>query len=170
MTEHLSRRCKHIHSHGFTYVALMILVAIMALAITNAMRLGSAMQHRERELALLSIGEKFQKAFRTYYEDTPAGKSRYPSDLEELVRDTRGHSVQRHIRKIYIDPLTGRDWGLVTSPDGKGISGVYSTAEGIPEKTDGFPEALSYLTDKKTYSQWVFGYDIDNHEAGKGNP
>lgn len=61
----------------------------------------------------------------------------------------------RHLRKVYVDPLTGKDWGLQMAPEG-GIIAVFSTAEGTPTKTGGFPSELSYLEGTKKYSDWVF--------------
>jgi len=145
---------------GFTYVGLLILLAIMAVTITNSLRQGSALQRREKEHELLLIGLQFHTAFRTYYQSTPAGKSPYPTSLEDLVRDTRGPVMRRHIRKIYVDPVSGKDWVLIAGPGGVGISGVHSISEDPPQKNEGFPDELSELDDKTKYSEWIFGYDV----------
>jgi type II secretory pathway pseudopilin PulG len=140
---------------GFTYVGLLILIAMLTLTATTSISLGAALQRAEREDELLFIGTQFQAAFRSYYAATPQGKPYYPATLDDLVRDTRGNTVVRHLRKVYTDPLTGKDWGLQMAPEG-GVIAIFSRADGIPTKTGGFPSELSYLEGTKKYSDWVF--------------
>jgi type II secretory pathway pseudopilin PulG len=147
--------CRPTRHQGFTYVGLLIFLAILALTVTMSIGTGTALQRGEREDELLFIGTQLQAAFRSYYAATPQGKPFYPATLDDLVRDTRGSKMLRHLRKVYVDPLTGKDWGLQMAPEG-GIIAVFSTAEGTPTKTGGFPSELSYLEGTKKYSDWVF--------------
>jgi len=62
----------------------------------------------------------------------------------------------RHLRRIYVDPMTGKpDWDLVVLP-GIGIVGVHSKSEGIPIKSSGFPVEFDKFSEAKNYTDWVF--------------
>lgn len=144
-------------ARGFTYVGLMILIAIIALASVATLSAGSAMQRRLNEEELLFVGTQFAAAFRSYFEATPAGQRTYPSKLEELLRDPRYPGVRRHLRRIYVDPITGRaEWGLVPAPGG--IIGVHSLSQEAPLKTHHADPALAALSDKSSYTEWAFGF------------
>ncbi|RPI45026.1 MAG: hypothetical protein EHM59_11255, partial [Betaproteobacteria bacterium] len=96
------------HERGFTYVGLMLFIALIALASVAALSAGASLQRRLAEEELLFIGAQFASAFRSYYEATPVGQRTYPARLDELLRDPRYPGVRRHLRKIYVDPITGR--------------------------------------------------------------
>ena len=82
----------------------------------------------------------------------------YPKELVQLLRDQRVPGVQRYLRKLYRDPITGKnEWGLVKAPDG-GIAGVYSLSDLAPFKEADFPKALAEFTGKTKYSDWKFAY------------
>ncbi len=62
----------------------------------------------------------------------------------------------RHLRRLYPDPITGKDeWGLVKADDG-GIAGVYSTSEAAPLKTGGFAVRDASFEGKTKYADWQF--------------
>lgn len=147
----------HPSENGFAYVALLILIAIIGAMAASSMSAGSTMQRRVAEEELLFVGMQFQRAFESYRNATPPGQSPFPERLEDLVRDKRGARVQRHLRKIYVDPLTGRsEWGVITVPGGR-IAAVVSMAEGTVIKVSGFPPNLSGIEGKARYSEWIFG-------------
>lgn len=111
---------------GFTYLGLMILVAILALAASGTLTLGSIVQRRDAEQRLLEVGGSYRQAIASYLNSSPAGDRRYPAALTDLLRDPRDPGVRRHLRQLYPDPITGsREWGLVAAPGG-GIMGVQS--------------------------------------------
>ena len=142
---------------GFTYVGLLILLAIIALASATTLTLGSFLQQRANEAELLFIGSQYAAALRAFVESTPAGQKQLPLKLEDLLRDPRYPNVKRYLRKIYIDPLTGKQaWGLVTARGG-GFIGIHSLSEAAPIKITGFDPAFLSLSNKKKYSEWVFG-------------
>lgn len=117
---------------GFTYLGLLLLLSLFALASSLTLEVAELSARRESEAELLAMGQAFNKAFKSYYMQTPVGTRRYPGTLEELTKDPRYPGVKRHLRRVYIDPLTGNaDWGLINAPEG-GIMGVYSKAEGKP--------------------------------------
>lgn len=146
-----------VHSGGFAYLALLITVAIIGVAAVATFQMGSILQRRAAEEELIAIGTEFRRALISYSSATPAGQPNYPPSLAALIKDPRYPNIRRHLRKLYYDPLTGtQKWGLVMSPDGKGIVGVYSLAQGKPIKIGNFETVYQGFTDKTSYADWVF--------------
>lgn len=143
--------------YGFAYLSLLITIAIIGIAAAATFKVGSVLQRRFAEEELLAIGSEFRRALLSYSSATPAGQSNYPQTLEALLKDPRYPNVRRHLRKLYYDPLTGsQKWGIVMSPDGKGITGVYSLAPGAPIKVGNFETIYQSFEDKTTYADWIF--------------
>jgi hypothetical protein len=108
---------------------------------------------REKEADLLHIGNEYRKAIERYY---LSGTRQYPKNLADLVKDPRQPGTVRHLRRLYPDPITGKDeWGLVKADDG-GIAGVYSTSEAAPLKTGGFAVRDAAFEGKTKYADWQF--------------
>ena len=73
-----------------------------------------------------------------------SGLQRYPATLEDLLRDGRVPGIKRHLRKIFVDPMTGKtEWGLIK--EGGRIIGVHSLSANKPLKQGGFAGDLSLL-------------------------
>lgn len=143
---------------GITYLALLFIVALSGVALAGAGVLWSFERQREKERELLFIGGQFRDAIRGYYERSPGLVKRFPARLEDLLQDHRFLGVQRHLRQIYVDPMTGTPhWGLIQAPEG-GIMGVVSTATGRTIKRAGFGEAAPELEGKERYDEWRFMY------------
>lgn len=139
-------------------MGLLFFIAIMGITLAMASTLWSFAQQREKERELLFIGHQFQHAIGLYYERTPGTIKRYPSRLEDLLEDNRYVTIQRYLRKIYRDPMTGtHKWGLVSAPSG-GVMGVYSLSEDTAIKTNNFNDDNSALAGAKKYAQWQFVY------------
>ena len=144
-------------STGFAYLALLITVTIIGVAAVATFQMGSILQRRAAEDELLEIGTEFRRALISYSSATPAGQPNYPPSLDALLKDPRYPNIRRHLRKLYYDPLTGTQrWGLVMSPDGKGVVGVYSLAQGKPIKIGNFEPIYQSFADKTSYADWVF--------------
>jgi type II secretory pathway pseudopilin PulG len=142
---------------GFTYLGVLITVAMISLIATATLQVGSIAQRRVAEEELLAIGTEFRAALLSYAESTPAGHLRSPKSLEDLLKDKRFSQTRRHLRKIYVDPLTGKaEWGLVMAPDGSGIIGIYSLSEDKPIKIGNFEPLYQSFSDKPSYRYWVF--------------
>ena len=123
---------------------------------------GSVVWHHEaqraREQELLRIGNEFRRAIGTYYERSPGSVRRYPEKLEDLLRDDRHLSLQRYLRRIYRDPLTGKsEWRVVSAPAG-GIMGLYSLSDATPVKKAGFERDNDAFNEKARYADWKFVY------------
>jgi type II secretory pathway pseudopilin PulG len=143
---------------GFTYLALMIIVAVMGAGLAAIGELYSHAAQREKERELLFVGHQFRQAIARYYEKSPGAKV-YPKSLEELLEDKRFPMPQHHLRKLFLDPMTGRaEWGLVEMPGGAGIMGVHSLSEEKPVKSAGFDAADQGFDDAETYAKWTFTY------------
>jgi len=81
--------------------------------------------------------------------------------LEDLLKDPRYPNIRRHLRKIYVDPITGKaEWGVLKSPDDSGIIGVHSLSTAVPIKIGNFEMEFQYLSGKIAYSNWIFGAAI----------
>jgi len=148
---------------GFAYLLVLLAVALISLAATAAVSLGSTMARCDAERELLAIGEEFEIALRSYAGIPIAAPNgvisagRGPRSLDELLKDPRVPGVRRHLRQLYADPLTGKqEWGLVTDSQGF-IVGVYSLAEGRPIKQGGFVAKWAHFDEAASYRQWGFG-------------
>lgn len=149
---HQARR----RERGFSYIVVLILVAMLGIALAAAGEVWYTAQRREKEQELLFVGDQFRRAIGAFYANTPGNARRYPLNLEELLLDPRRPEVRRYLRKLYPDPITGStEWGLVTGPDGE-IFGVYSRSEDAPLKKGNFRLADRNFEGKKKYSEWVF--------------
>ena len=145
---------------GFTFIGLLMAVAIMGVALLAVGEVWSFAQKREKEHELLFVGDQFRQAIRLYYAHTPATSKLqpYPMTLEDMLKDPRYPSTQRYLRRIYLDPIdNSSEWGLLKNPNGS-IFGVYSLAPGIPIKKGNFTIANEAFENKTKYADWVFKY------------
>ncbi|MBT2303265.1 type II secretion system protein [Variovorax paradoxus] len=141
---------------GFTYIGVLVLVALMGVALAASGQIWHTTQKREKERELLFIGEEFRVALARYASYTPAKTRRAPLTLEELLQDPRHPGIQRYLRKIYVDPMTGTtEWGLIKGPAGE-IYGVHSLSADEPLKKSNFARAERSFEGAEKYSEWVF--------------
>lgn len=158
------RRCdyQHLHSNrGFSYLWTLFLVFFLGLGLSIATETDSINLRREQERELIFVGKQFRNAIGHYYEASRASeKKAYPSSLNDLIEDRRTSAVERHLRKIYIDPITGRnEWGLLKI--GGRIVGIHSLSNLQPLKVDGFDATESQFKNSTKYSEWIFTYPPD---------
>ncbi len=143
---------------GLAYLALLIAIAVMGVALGLTGTFWHTVQQRAKERELLFIGMQYRRAIEQYYQRGPGGVKTYPPNLEVLLRDPRFPGTVRYLRRPYRDPLTNSyDWGLVPAPTG-GVMGIYSLAEGQPIKQSDFPSQLGWVSGKSSYAQWQFVY------------
>lgn len=141
---------------GFTYIGLMLFVAIMGVSLAAVGEVWKTARQREKEQELLVIGHQFRRALSQYASHAPGPAKRYPAKLEDLLRDPRFPGIRRYLRKIYTDPITGgTEWGLVKSVNGE-ILGVYSLSEEKPLKQANFSKADVNFENAAKYRDWVF--------------
>jgi type II secretory pathway pseudopilin PulG len=151
---------------GFTFLGLLFLISLMGIgmAVTGVVWQQDVQRDKEREL--LFIGDQFRQAIGNYYERTPGTVKAYPKSLEDLLQDKRYVTTQRHLRKIYLDPITGsHEWGLVRRPDGA-LIGIYSLSQDTPIKAAGFDPNDNQFQQAKQYADWKFVYVPRQSPAG----
>ncbi|MFZ6755238.1 type II secretion system protein [Undibacterium sp. Dicai25W] len=161
VTKQLQHEIRYTHikcaEGGLAYLGLVILLAILAICASATLVVASLEQQRTAENELLFVGLEFQTAFKSYANTAPPGSSRFPSHLEDLLKDPRTPQIRRHLRKIYIDPMTKQaDWATIKSEDGKYIVGVHSISEKRPIKIANFPIELGRFENAKSYRDWAF--------------
>jgi type II secretory pathway pseudopilin PulG len=66
---HIPQRNNHVR--GFTYLSLIVMVAIVGLVTASAIKLGSVLQRSRAEQELLDIGAAFSDALKSYADATP---------------------------------------------------------------------------------------------------
>jgi type II secretory pathway pseudopilin PulG len=144
-------------ARGFTYLSLIIVVAIVAMVTASAIKLGSVLQRSRAEQELLDIGAAFSDALKSYADATPQGLPTQPPSLKELLKDPRFPGTRRHLRKIFVDPMTGKaEWGIVYLGDKVGVLAVYSLSDARPVKIGNFPVRYSGFEGKSRISEWKF--------------
>ena len=140
---------------GFTFIGLLVAVVVMGLMLTMVARVWSTTAQREREKQLLFVGHAYRAAIASYY----AYGHKFPSSLDELLKDERFPLPKRHLRRLYPDPVTGQtDWTLVLTSDGQGIMGVVSSSKVTPIKRAGFPFQDESFKGADCYCGWQFVY------------
>lgn len=156
----------HRRQRGFTYLGLIILVAILGLVGAAGLKMGSLLQRQAAEQELLDIGAQFSDALYSYAAATPAGQPQQPPNLAALLRDPRFPQVRRHLRKLFVDPVTGRaEWGLLYQPGSNGIIGVHSLSKAAPLKVGNFEARFAGFEGKVHFSEWHFMLDAQAQAA-----
>lgn len=142
---------------GFTYLGLLLTLAIITASLAAASGVWEIAQRRDKEAELLFVGNEFRRALASYAASAPPGSTQqFPASLDNLLKDERFPNVKRHLRKIFVDPMTNStDWGLQRNPEG-GILGVYSRSEKEPLKQANFKPADQGFEGKTKYTEWVF--------------
>lgn len=101
-------------SAGFIYLWMLVLLASTGAGLGMLAEAAAFEAKREKERELLSIGRQFEAALASYVAARPAPMiDAYPRSLEDLLLDERSGVPKRHLRKVFVDPMTGRaTWGL----------------------------------------------------------
>ena len=152
---------------GFTYITVLFVVAMLAGSLALIGEVWHTSNLREKEADLLHVGNEYRRAIERYY---LTGQRQYPKNLADLVKDPRQPGTVRHLRRLYPDPITGKEeWGLVKSADG-GLAGVYSLSEGAPLKSAGFAVRDASFEGKTKYSDWQFAFAPAAANPAAANP
>jgi type II secretory pathway pseudopilin PulG len=143
---------RRVRERGYTYIGLLLTVAIMAAGTAAASQLWRTTVQRDKETQLQFVGGEFKRAIERYYESTPGPVKQLPLALTDLLRDTRHPTVVRHLRRVYRDPVTEQAaWGLVKQDER--IAGVYSLSGGTPLRASA---GATGSTTTAKYSDWKF--------------
>jgi type II secretory pathway pseudopilin PulG len=142
---------------GFTYLGLIVLVTIIGLVGAATLKADALLRRAAAEEELLEIGAAFGAALKSYAEATPRGQPNYPPTLQELLKDPRFPGVRRHLRRIFVDPVTGKaEWGIVHAAEQKGVLAVYSLSQARPLKVANFDARFPNFENKEHISEWKF--------------
>lgn len=142
---------------GFTYLGLIVLLMVIGLVGAATLKAGTVLQRAAAEEELLEIGAQFSEALRSYAAATPEGQLRQPRSLQDLLKDPRFPNPRRHLRKIFVDPVTGKaEWGIVWLGDKIGVLGVYSLSDRRPLKVANFDIRFQNLENRERISDWKF--------------
>ena len=142
---------------GFTYLSLVILLAIMGLVGAAALKVDALLARAAAEQELLEAGAAFSAALDSYAAATPQGQPPQPPTLQDLLKDTRFPNVRRHLRKIFVDPISGKaEWGITYLGDKVGVIGIYSLSQAQPLKLANFDARFQNFENKTHYAEWKF--------------
>jgi len=145
------------HQAGFTYLGLIVFVFIVGLVGAATLKVDALLRRAHLERELLETGAQFSAALTSYARVTPRGQPPQPLTLDELLRDKRFPNPVRHLRKVFIDPVTGKaEWGLVTAGEGGRILGVHSLSQATPLKQANFDARFSGFENREQLAQWKF--------------
>jgi uncharacterized membrane protein YgcG len=117
---------------GVVYLWALFAVTVAGVVLAGTGQMWQIKAQREKEQELLFIGDQFRKAIMSYYNNPLTGVRQYPEKLEDLLEDKRGAVPIRHLRKIYIDPMTRDDeWGvIIEEPPQQQTTGPQTGAQG----------------------------------------
>jgi type II secretory pathway pseudopilin PulG len=129
--------CKRCQDRGYVLLGLLLMVSVMLIAAAVVAPNLAFQIKRDREEELVHRGVQYTRAIRSYAKRT----GRYPVRAEDLL----GGPDQRFIRKLYKDPMTGKDFKFLhlddvqpaaanLNPSGA-QAGVNDAASASPETT-----------------------------------
>jgi type II secretory pathway pseudopilin PulG len=152
------RRWRRRARQGHAFLFTLLLVALLSVSLLLAGEMYATLARRERERALLQVGQEFRLALQRYQVGRAGvAGGQYPAQLQDLVLDPRYPGTVRHLRRIYQDPITGSaEWGLVMQ--GGRIVGLHSLSPLPPIKQDGFEPDDAAFKGAASYRAWVFTY------------
>ncbi len=134
------------------------MVVIMGIMLGAVGQSWSMIMKREREEELffragqiLDAITRWNKPRTGQYVATPL------RDLKDLLKDPRSMAKVRFLRRLYLDPITGKEWTVIKDPT-RGIIGVASSSDAEPLRKGGFPEEFKEFEGKTKYSEWQFVY------------
>ena len=145
------------HQQGFTYLGVIILLAIIGLVGAAALKVDALLARAAAEQELLEEGAAFSAALDSYAAATPQGAPTQPPTMQDLLKDNRFPNVKRHLRKIFVDPISGKaEWGITYAGDKIGVIGIYSLSQAQPLKQANFDERFQNFENKAHYADWKF--------------
>lgn len=153
---------------GAALITVLAMVVLLGLAASVAGQSLGALVQREREAELLWRGLQYRQAIASYYNVKHGAQQVYPSKLEDLLKDPRFPGIKRHLRRLYNDPMTGKEWDVVKDPTEK-LMGVRSTSDLTPFQQANFPAGLEALEGKTAYNEWEFVF-VPAKKTGTSGP
>lgn len=106
---------------GYAMAGLLVAIGVMGILMSAALPVWRTYMQREKEAELLFRGEQYVRAIDLYQRRFPGA---YPTDLDALVEG-------RFLRRLYLDPMTGEPFRVLTQ-------GSAATALGDAAASAGF--------------------------------
>ena len=111
---------KHRKDAGFSLAALIFIATAVSILLSAAYPAYQMQAKRQTEEELIFRGEEYARAIQKFYRKFGV----YPPSIDALVQ-TNG---LRFLRRVYKDPITGKDFRLISiSPDGTLIGSTLPT-------------------------------------------
>jgi type II secretory pathway pseudopilin PulG len=146
---------------GAALLIVLVMVVIVGLSSGIAGMSWRSIVQRADEAELFWRGDQYRQAIKSYYEYGAGGSrnptGQYPAKLEDLIKDPRSLARKKHIRQLYIDPVTDGDWELIKDKSGR-ITGVRSSSALEPFQQDNFPLEYEEFAGSTSYAAWEFNY------------
>lgn len=150
---------------GYTYLMLLFAIAAFGLLLAGVGESWQRLAQREQEADLLFIGRQYRQALTAYYESgalltaSPGANVApkvFPAKLEELLDDRRFQPPKRHLRRLWMDPITHGEFARIEA-SGR-IVGVYSRSTLAPLRKHGFSsqEDDEGFKTAASYADWRF--------------
>ena len=129
---------------------MLVIVSAMAFGASRLELAESYRLRRDKEEELLFRGREYARAIKAFSKKN----NRYPRELAELM-DEKSPQKRRFIRQLYKDPITGKDFNPVLTPEGM-VIGVRSSSKAAPFRKVAFDDAPKDFDKAKTYADWKF--------------
>ena len=145
-------------ARGVVLLVLLLTLMLGAIGAMAAVDVYATARQREQEAELLFVGEQYRQAIRRYYFGAPPGQVKaLPLSLQDLLEDRRYPQPVRHLRRLYLDPMTPEgEWALLMQDNR--IVGVHSLSRAHPLKQKGFAAAQSAFEGRTSYAEWEFHF------------
>ena len=148
------------HQRGFTYIGLLIAMAVIGLGMSIVGPLWARQTQREREAELLRIGPACARAIEHYYRLSPPGAEKLPPSVDELLQDSRFPTPIRHLRKAYTDPMQpGQPLNWLRNAKGE-LVGVASASHQEPLRQVAWTDGHYEIAPAAHYDEWHFLAEI----------
>lgn len=152
-----NRRRARARQRGMGYLLVLFALAALGFSLAGAGEVQHTLSLRDKETQLLFVGQQFRRALASYRDRSPAGTPVAPATLDDLLEDRRFVQPVRHLRRLWVDPMTNDTrWSLLVA-DGR-IVGIYSRSEREPLRT-AFATRDASFAGLASYQQWVFTAD-----------
>lgn len=86
---------------GFTYVGVLLGVALIGVGLSVIATVWSKEAERQRAAEAKWVLAQYERALKSYYNAAPGSVKELPATLDELLSDQRHLGVLRHLRKKY---------------------------------------------------------------------
>lgn len=140
---------------GAVMLGFLVLLAASGWTLVEWSQSATDARQRADEAQLLWAGQQYRQAIESYYNGTPRGVRQLPTTMDELIEDRRFPKPVRHLRRLYLDPMTpGGAWVVVRR--GTQIVGVSSSSTRKPFRKVDFEPGLETFAQAETYADWAF--------------